>query len=148
LSACNKNNDSDSWKTVETFTFTNNKRIDTARNNTYFFVQVNPGNNIVFEYDYQKTAPSNIADGDLYQHLYFEIPSTATTFTYSDAALANASCYFLRSCFCGDVGTKPVTSGTIHGVKRSATKWTINVDLLMTSANERITFQKDFILSN
>ncbi len=148
LFSCNKNKDEDSWKIVETFTFTNNKRIDTVRNNGYLFVQVNPGSNIVFEYNYDKTAPSNIADGDLNQHLYFEIPAGTTNFTYTDAALENATCYFSRSCFCGDAGTKPITSGTIHGVKKSSATWTINADLLTTGTSGRTTFQKDFTLSN
>lgn len=150
IAACNKNKDNDSWKTVETFTFSNNKRIDTVRNPVYhLFVQVNPGSNIVFKYSHDEIAPPNIMDGGLSQDLYFEIPAGTTNFTYTDAALANASCFFQSMCGeCIHIDPKPVTIGTIQGVQKSATTWAVNVDVLIPGTTTRITFQKDFKLSN
>jgi hypothetical protein len=148
ISGCNKNKGYDSWKTIDTFTYGNNKQIDTARNPSYLFVYISPGSNIVFRFNHQEIAPHNVADGDLSEDLYFAIPAGITNFIYTDATLGNASCYFSKMCFCNDLDARPVIAGTIRGTKKSSVTWTINMDILVPGTTNRITFQKDFTLSN
>ncbi len=135
--ACNKENTNrntkDCFKTINTYSFRENAKVDTGRNIQFFYATINAGSKLVFKYN-SDTFPicPEIQDGSSSYSLVFETDPSITSFTYVTGDLQNAKVYSRLSCGeCSDVSKNasvPV-SGTINGTKLSATSWQINFDV-------------------
>ena len=147
FAACSKSN-SDCQPEQYNYTFSNNKKVDTATHSPgNFFASMVNGTNLVFSYHYTSRVCENIADGGYVDQLYIEVPAGSNSFEYNDATeLQNGMCYFLRSCFCGNVSSRLVT-GTIKGTKVSDTKWSVQANVTEPVGQVSIIFNKTFTLN-
>lgn len=145
LISCKKDKNSNCQEEYS-YAFSYNKQIDTTHNSpTTFFAIVNPGSNIVFSYEYS-SACALIADAGYMDKLVFEIPAGGTSFEYDQASeLENGKCYFLRTCFCGNVSSRLV-AGVIKGTRIDNSRWSIQVNVTVPVNNISLSFNKQFTL--
>lgn len=128
------------------YTFSIDKQVDTVRPApNSFFAVVNPGSDIVFEYDYASEVCMNIADEGHFDKLVFEVPAGSTSFDYDQLnELETAKCYFTRSCFCNNVSAQLVT-GSVKGIRINDGKWSVQVNVTDPARNISLSFNKTFL---
>lgn len=81
----------------------------------------------VIQYQYNRTVPEGLQDGNHKEEVLFEITYDDNEVSLTDSELQNTKMIFGRICFCrGQTGYYQITNGTLHLKKDAAT---ISVDL-------------------
>lgn len=93
------------------------------------FVDIVPGNKLVFEYHLSKAADPDIADSGYDEYLYFELEEGTEDFRLIDEGISISRAYLRRSCFCIFTDFRPLTAGEIFGEKIGNNTWNINFDV-------------------
>jgi len=130
--ACSKTKSKDCNSVEKTYSFSENAKVDTSRNSQYFFATVSSGSKLVFKYQEKINSCPDIADGGSSFLLIFEADPSVSSFTYATSDLQNANVY--SSLICGECpqlarNSSVPASGTITGVRFSATSWQVNFDV-------------------
>ncbi|PAU94912.1 hypothetical protein CK503_05435 [Aliifodinibius salipaludis] len=155
--SCDLSND-DSFQETYSYSFQNNKALaidtthrDFGADSTMNLLNVSTivGNNRVFRYHKNITAPRNIADGGYSETVHFQIPREVDRFKFKNSELSQAKIYFQRSCFCPQIGALKVEYGVIEGQKLSENLWSVSASLQPKGPNETydIKFEGAFILN-
>jgi len=135
LFGCNNNNN-DSRKE---YSFTENSQITLDDNKPNPFTKIESGENLVFNYYFQKEDNENIADDEYSESIIFEIDPELEHFSYTDNELLSINAYFNKSCFCLINGSIPIIKGTIKGDKVDDLTWEVQINVSFTDYNENIT---------
>jgi hypothetical protein len=99
------------------------------QNQDWLQLEVADGDHVVFMYEYNYEDEEFIADDELTELLYFQIPSNQDEFTIEASSFETQKVYFNRICFCVKTGFEHPTSGTISGKKLAANQWEVSADL-------------------
>ena len=116
------------------YSFSSEKQIvafyDTSAYDTTRRIKIDYGNNVVFQYQYQREQNNNITDDEYSEGLVFEIASNIDSFRLTNAFLDSSSCYFGRFCFCYSPGWQIVDSGYLLGTKINDSVWHVTANLV------------------
>lgn len=96
----------------------------------------NDGENIVFKYSLNHPDEEDIADDELTEAFWFQIPAEGTSFSYSSDEVASRDIFqvaYQRLCFCGQINFE-ITSYSIEVTKINATEW--NVEFTMQAKDD------------
>ena len=147
ITGCEKKDNSGCSGQQYSYTFNNNKQIDTVRHSSgSFFATINSGSNLVFKYEYISSVCASIADDGHTDVLIFEIPAGSTSFELKQPVdFQNSKCYFTRTCFCANVSSRLVT-GTINGTRLFNNRWSVNASVTEPVNNISVSFNKQFVL--
>ncbi len=121
------------------YSFTENSQITLDDNEPNPFTKIESGENLVFEYYFQKEDNEDIADDEYSESIIFEINPDLEDFSYTDNELSSINTYFDKSCFCLIEGSIPIAKGTIQGNKIDNHTWEIQINVAFTDYNENIT---------
>lgn len=96
-------------------------------------VLVGNGNKTAIQFSYQHPDEENVADDELIELFWIEIPATTTEFNIStgdDVSTSGIELFYVRSCFC--YFEQPVTllKKEVIGQKISANQWQISFDII------------------
>lgn len=136
ISACDSADDG--FTETYSYTFQDNKQIVVDTTHQQFgedstrsvLTLVFPtGNNLVFHYKFNQTAPPEIMDGGFAESIFFEIPSGSQSIDLSGEDLKQAGTFYARSCFCPRIGAIEVDSGYIKGKKMSEGFWQVSASV-------------------
>lgn len=103
--------------------------------------QVVAGSDIVFEYSHVFRDCPELSDDDGTDNLVFQIPAGATSFTYTDAALASIKCYSQVSCFCAFTDAIAVNQGTVSGTLSAPNTWNVGVNVSVSVGGSTRTYR-------
>ncbi len=125
--SCSKSDDEDQ-DTTKSYSYTENARLKIPDAETDFFVvTVDQGTNLVFNYQLVKEADPNLADSGYSESILFEVDAAVNEFSYSDEDLQQLNMYYRQICFCVNVESMVVTSGTIQGKRINQDTWQIKL---------------------
>jgi hypothetical protein len=102
---------------------------------------VETGENLVFEYRYDKDDVERIADDGYSEYLQFEINSTLNEFSYANDEISNIDIVFSKACYCYfpfDALKDNLPTETISGNKISNTMWNIKIEMTFYGSDTRI----------
>jgi len=143
--SCKKGSTNNCTDDKYTYEFQEAARIDTLTIQGGLFYQINPGNNIVFNYTHTGPNCKNLADEEYVENLVFQIPAGTTNFIFQNNQITNAFCFFKKTCFCNNFAL-PVISGNIKGTKISTVKWKIEINIDVPGSTDKIILDKFFVL--
>lgn len=128
LVSCNNKNDG----SIERL-FYENIALTLPTENSGANVFVGTGNKTAIQFAYQHPDEENIADDELTELFWIEIPATTTEFNIStadDVSNSGIELFYVRSCFC--YFEQPVTllKKEVIGQKISANQWQISFDIV------------------
>ncbi len=112
-----------------TTTYSENSQVVEIANEDWLQLNVIDGNQVVFKYEYNYDDEELIADDELTELLYFQVPSNRDEFTIEASFFETHKVYFNRVCFCVKLGFEHPASGTITGKKLDANRWQVSADL-------------------
>lgn len=113
---------------------------DNGSEDGWITVEVIKGENLVFEYYYEKKDKEMIADDEFTESLYFEIPTDLDSFLIDTEHLEEANAVYGIFCFCINAGFHRMPSGCIKGEKISESEWLI--ELILQKEFEYHSFNK------
>jgi len=146
VSSCST--DDNEPKDYSSYYFAPKSKITVTNENNYSFANIEYGENLVFRFKFTKADNPNIADDEYSERLIFEIDPTVTEFTYNAEEIMQTNAYFNQYCFCSDVGSIPINSGTINGTKIGRDDWLININISFNINGEQQTRQINEVFSN
>tara|TARA_R110000796_G_scaffold74374_1_gene167270 strand:+ start:248491 stop:248994 length:504 start_codon:yes stop_codon:yes gene_type:complete len=106
---------------------------------------VSEGENLVFKYTYAHEENKDIADDELSEIFYLEIPKGSTSFIYdSTKAEENGTINvaYHRSCFCG-FSEYSVQKAIISASKINDNQWQISFDVIFKNQHDQVYPLKD-----
>lgn len=131
VSACDNSND----PSVERLYYENTElSLPSEDSGTYVIWETGPKTAIVFSF--QHPDEELIADDELTELLYIELPADVTEFsikTNSEPSHPDIEFYYARSCFCYFEAPYTFLRKNISGKKISANQWRISFDLIAES---------------
>ena len=127
LVSCSSDNDEPS--DISSYYFATKSKITLTTVDTNTFANIDFGQNLVFKFEFIKVDEPNIQDDEYSERLVFEIDPSLTEFTYNAEDINQAMAYFNQYCFCANVGSIPIISGTIQGTKLGRDDWLININV-------------------
>jgi hypothetical protein len=77
LLSCSHSKDNNCNPDSYSYSIFNQRKIDTATNGAFFNYSINPGNKLVFSYQYAYKPCGGIADADFVESVVFEVPAGA-----------------------------------------------------------------------
>jgi len=100
---------------------------------------VSEGENMVFRYTYVHEEDEDIADDELFEYFYLEIPKGSTSFTYNSTntdedGVINAA--YRRSCFCS-FSEFSLQKAIISASKTNDNQWQISFDVIFKDENDQ-----------
>ncbi len=106
---------------------------------------VSDGEDFVFKYTYVHEEDENIADDELAEIFYLEIPKSSTSYTYNstnaeESGLINAA--YRRSCFCGFTEYS-MQKAIISASKINDNQWQISFDVIFKDD-----FDQEYVLKD
>lgn len=137
----------------QTYTFVTGKRInvDTIKVSTSgtpferYTTQIVNGENIVFDFTHQFKECRDIMDDERVDRVLFEVPSSASTFKWTDSAAFHAAKTFYFNIGAWGMPPLPVKSGLIEGYKIDNNRWHIKASLNVSpNGSNPINFEHDF----
>lgn len=103
------------------------------------FIEVEEGNNLVFEYKFSTEGAPEIADDEFTEIVYFELNANTEDFSFNENDFEGINAYLGRFCFCGNTGFFKITSGTMNGEKTGNNQWRVSINVeAMIEANENV----------
>jgi hypothetical protein len=139
LIGCTKN-DPNCTPSSQSFTFQANRSVDTSG----YQVSATSGNNIVFKFQHNYEHCEGVVGAAISREIYFEVPSTQSSFQYSNESLLPANVFlYLKAPISPSLRITRISQGSIHGTQINTTKWHITASLI--SGTETINFDEDFI---
>ncbi|WP_347922309.1 hypothetical protein [Pontimicrobium sp. SW4] len=127
LASCSTDNDE--RYDITTYYFAKQSKIALTTEDTNTFANIVYGENLVFKYNLIKADNPNIQDDEYSERLIFEIDPSVTEFTYNAEDIIQANAYFNQYCFCANIGSIPITAGTIQGTKINADDWLVSINI-------------------
>ncbi len=129
LASCNSENDG----RIERLFF-ENIALTLPTENSGANVLVGKGNKTAIQFSYQHPDEENIADDELIELFWIEIPATTTEFNISttndDVSSSGIELFYVRSCFCYFEQPVNLLKKEIIGQKISANQWQISFDII------------------
>lgn len=106
---------------------------------------VSEGENLVFKYTYVHEEDEDIADDELFEYFYLEIPKGSTSFAYNSThpeenKVINVA--YRRSCFCG-LSEYTLEKAIISASKIKNNHWQISFDVIFKDENDQEYSLKD-----
>ncbi len=89
---------------------------------------VSDGSSIVIHRHYVAEDKEDIQDDEYAEDVFFQIPSSISSFSYTDSEINDLHFLFKQYCYCGLAEGVEVEAGTITGNKLG-NGWDINVDV-------------------
>ncbi len=111
------------------YIFLKNSSLTFTNNETSGSVEINPGNNLVFQAIFVSDDHPGIADDENKESLYFEISSELESFYAEGSQLDLLNVHWQRTCFCADVSFKKPEIGCLQGQKIDNQHWQIQGNL-------------------
>ena len=114
---------------------------------TVYTFSIEPGANLVFEYQRNVHPPDNVTDAGLVEDLVFQIPTGTSSFEIRDEEFADANTFYRRGCFCPESGAGfKVTDGFIEGETLSPNIWFVRADVSISGFGREfdVTFEHTF----
>ncbi len=121
--------DDDSGGIQEEYIVHRNSELELENSEFGTFVDIVPGNKLVFEYHLSKAADPDIAYSGYDEYLYFELEEGTEDFRLNDEGITISNAYLRRSCFCVFTDFRPLTDGEISGEKIGNNTWNISFDV-------------------
>lgn len=106
---------------------------------------ISEGENLVFKYTYVHEEDDDIADDELSEILYLEIPKGSTSFTYNSSKVEEngmVSVAYHRSCFCG-FSEYSMQKAIISASKINDNQWEISFDVTFKDEHDQVYSLKD-----
>ena len=101
------------------------KSLSTDLDDPYINFRVDEGENLLFRYTLIYPEEPDIADDEISDIFWFEIPAGETSFSYDlNEDNDSITTFFLRSCFCGPVDFT-INAATITAKQINATEWRV-----------------------
>ena len=129
--------------------FFQNSRLEITESDRINSVEIKPGDNLVFQYEYVKNDNPNIADDEYTERIIFEIPANIDSFVISGEDLKKSNAVFGVFCFCLDHGYFWIDDGCIKGEKVDDKHWNIAINISAQASQTAFTmmlsetFKKD-----
>lgn len=92
-------------------------------------VDIVPGDQLVFQYEYVKNDSPFIADDEYTERILFEIPADLDSFIISGEDLKKSNAVFGAFCFCANTGYFWIDNGCIKGERVNGSTWNIAVNI-------------------
>lgn len=135
LFECDSNDDANQ----EFFTFkTNSQIVLTEIIEDQYLANIDVGDNLVFIYEFVEDDEPDISDDEYTERIIFEIDPELSSFNITDVSLAQLNMYFNRFCFCPNIASIQVLSGTAKGSKINSEKWKITLDITFEIDNNLV----------
>jgi hypothetical protein len=140
--SCN-NNETLTDEDTYSYTFKDKSALIISSEETSYmkYGAVETGENLVFEYRYDKDDVELIADDEYSEYLQFEINSALDEFSYATDEISNIDIVFSKVCYCYfpfDAQKDNSPTGTISGKKISNTMWNIKIEMTFYGSDTRI----------
>lgn len=106
---------------------------------------VSDGENLVFKYTYAHEEDENIADDELAEMFYLEIPKGSTSYTYNSTNTdenGSINAAYRRSCFCG-FSEYTLEKAIISASKINESEWHISFDVIFKGQHDQLYPLKD-----
>ncbi|WP_299779195.1 hypothetical protein [uncultured Formosa sp.] len=133
LYSCNTDDDGNGDTYSYTYTENSELTVITGEGDTYMkYGVVEPGDKLVFLYEFVAETDKNLSDDGYFEYIKFEIDPELESFSYSNTELITTDLVLTQSCFCYfpySVAKDVDPIGTISGVKTSKNTWNINFNL-------------------
>ena len=120
------------------------RTIDTATTDNIFIYSINPGNKLVFLYQYINDPCGMAYDAGYRESVVFEVPADANSFSFGNKELKNANAYHRIECFCPNTNARPVTEGSLTGYKLSNATWHVQGTITIPGSSNVISINKSF----
>ena len=120
--------------------FFKNSRIEAQETSGAVTQSIEPGDNLVFLYEYEKNDSPLIADDEYTERILFEIPAGIDTFLISGEDLKKSNAIYGNLCFCLDRGHFRIDDGCIKGEKVDGKHWKVAMNI--SAQASQTTFSK------
>lgn len=127
---------------VNRFFYTNSE-INPPDSNVGMYVDWTDGNSIVFRYELVHPDEVNIADDELTEVFWIEVPSNVTEFYQNLHTDSDVESYYTRACYCG-FSAFEFTELEVSGLKKENGTW--EVSFKMTAKSD--SYEQEFILED
>jgi hypothetical protein len=87
------------------------------------------GDNVVFHRHYTREDDKAIADDEYSEDFFVELENPGESFEYAGEELKDLKTLFLYYCYCGYTTDVALKEGSIKGIKKSARKYELDVDV-------------------
>lgn len=111
-----------------------NVELTAPEDNSGAYVVVENGNKTAIQFSYQHPDEEYIADDELTELFWIEIPATTTEFSISsgdDVSHPEIELYYVRSCFCYFEQPFTFLRKEISGQKISTNQWQVSFDIIV-----------------
>ena len=133
---------------ISSYYFATESKITVTTEDTNTFANIVSGENLVFKFEFIKADDPDIQDDEYSERLIFEIDPSLTEFTYNAEDILQAKAYFNQYCFCTNVGSIPITSGTIQGTRLGYDDWLVTINISFEINGEQQTRNINKVFSN
>lgn len=118
---------------VNRFFYTNSE-INAPEDGAGMYVNWTDGNRLVFRYVLQHPDEVNIADDELTEVFWIEVPSNITEFSANLNTDSDVETYYTRLCYCG-FGVFEFTDLEVSGHKKSNGTWEVTFKMTAKTAS-------------
>ncbi len=130
LWACKSQNKDENPAEKRTALYSNARIVGTtATSNLGTNYSIASGSNLVFDRYYKAKENKLVVDDEYDEHFAFQINPTSSSFTFSDASLAELNPVLGYNCYCPKHDSLYRLLGTISGIKQGSSGWSVEVDL-------------------
>ena len=131
-----------------TYEYYDNTQLSISEEGEWRQLALEPGPWIVFKYEYQYDDEENIADDELTEILYFQIPAESSSYQIDLRTYVMQTVYFNRLCYCGKTGFEFPNEAIINCEKINDDTWHVTADLSIdyyeTGQPIQLNFEADF----
>jgi hypothetical protein len=114
------------------------KMIDTFSNIHGIQYGIKDGDDIVFSFSMERGTNNEVWDDEYYASVRFPVPAEGTSFSYTDAELAERHCYYSGGGAWSGYGSEALDRGTISGRKNADGSWEISIDVTLDQEDPAI----------